>query len=644
MQSLSKLFVFILLFVSSLLCAQNNGQGKSSNGDFAIHKPIVLNDSSSLFKQEHLSHYNYESNYEYSDSATEIENSLSGFQNYLPRTTLGNVGLEINDSFYKQTNNIGFNYGKNVFADYFYTPQNIKFYNTRTPFTDLFYVAGTKKEGDFKMTFSYNIKKNWNVTIDFTRIRSEGIYSRQKTLNNYFAVSSNYKTNNNRYWLLFSTIYNGVKAEENGGIQYDTAIDATVNNDRKLVFVNLASAKRTVNNRTVFLKQYLNFGKHSNDTAMHNAIIPRSRLILTSKFDDYAFRYTDDYPLAGFYSNVNYDSVKTYDTTYFYKLSNELEWKRADDGQRRGLKDMIGFSIGAKNEIVRVKQHSIDTSFQNNIASAFLYNMYSNHQCWWRVGGRYVVTGYNKDDYNISGVIRKDDKYKLFSLTLNAYSKQYSPDFIYSQFQSNNFIWNNKFVQTNETGAGFNVFSKLMQLSIGADYKVFKNVLYFDNFATARQYTGTIPVIDGYAKKNFKVETHNRNSWNTDVVLRYQYVPDSLVIRLPQWVGDAAVYYETNLFKKAMFLQIGASVFYSSAYYANAYMPATGEFYLQSAKQYGNYPYIDVFLNVRIKTVRVFIKVDHLNSGWTGINYMLTPHYPMNDRLFKFGISWRFWD
>ena len=54
--------------------------------------------------------------------------------------------------------------------------------------------------------------------------------------------------------------------------------------------------------------------------------------------------------------------------------------------------------------------------------------------------------------------------------------------------------------------------------------------------------------------------------------------------------------------------------------------------------------FVDFFLNVKIKTVRVFIKADHLNSSMSGNNYMITPHYPANDRTFKLGISWRFWD
>ena len=73
-------------------------------------------------------------------------------------------------------------------------------------------------------------------------------------------------------------------------------------------------------------------------------------------------------------------------------------------------------------------------------------------------------------------------------------------------------------------------------------------------------------------------------------------------------------------------------------------MPATGQFYLQSQNKLGNYPFVDFFLNAKIKSVRVFVKVDHLNSGLMGNNYMITPHYPYNDRMYKIGISWRFWD
>jgi outer membrane receptor protein involved in Fe transport len=116
------------------------------------------------------------------------------------------------------------------------------------------------------------------------------------------------------------------------------------------------------------------------------------------------------------------------------------------------------------------------------------------------------------------------------------------------------------------------------------------------------------------------------------------------VIRLPEFILEHSLYYENDLLNKAMRLQIGASVYYISSYYADAYMPVTGQFFLQSEKKYGNYPFIDFFVAAKIKTVRIFVKVDHLNSGWDKNNYILTPNYPYPGRTFKLGVSWKFYD
>jgi len=146
-------------------------------------------------------------------------------------------------------------------------------------------------------------------------------------------------------------------------------------------------------------------------------------------------------------------------------------------------------------------------------------------------------------------------------------------------------------------------------------------------------------VFSAFLKKDFVLF-----NWHLNNKITYQDVPSGSVIRLPQLVLDEALYYERDLIGKVLRLQVGASVYYSTSYYADAYMPVTGEFYLQDRKKYGNYPFIDVFLCARVKTVRVFIKVDNLNAGWSGNNYILTPGYYYPGRTFKFGVSWKFYD
>lgn len=34
----------------------------------------------------------------------------------------------------------------------------------------------------------------------------------------------------------------------------------------------------------------------------------------------------------------------------------------------------------------------------------------------------------------------------------------------------------------------------------------------------------------------------------------------------------------------------------------------------------------------------------HVNSGMGNKEYFLTPHYPLNERIFRFGVSWNFFN
>jgi hypothetical protein len=73
-------------------------------------------------------------------------------------------------------------------------------------------------------------------------------------------------------------------------------------------------------------------------------------------------------------------------------------------------------------------------------------------------------------------------------------------------------------------------------------------------------------------------------------------------------------------------------------------MPATGRFYRQNKTLNGSYPYLNAFLNIKLKRTRAFIMFDHLNSGMMGYDYFMIPSNPMNIRMFKYGIAWTFYD
>ena len=91
--------------------------------------------------------------------------------------------------------------------------------------------------------------------------------------------------------------------------------------------------------------------------------------------------------------------------------------------------------------------------------------------------------------------------------------------------------------------------------------------------------------------------------------------------------------------------QLGADVRYFTEYYAPTYSPIIGQYAVQDATyrtKLGNYPWINAYVNFKLKGVRFYLAYTHVNSseGWS----FLVPHYPTNQRLLHFGISWSFFN
>jgi len=92
--------------------------------------------------------------------------------------------------------------------------------------------------------------------------------------------------------------------------------------------------------------------------------------------------------------------------------------------------------------------------------------------------------------------------------------------------------------------------------------------------------------------------------------------------------------------------QLGAEGIYYSSYKASSYMPATGSYYLQNELETGNYPYVNAFINLKLKRTRFFLSFEHVNQGlgFMSDNYRYVPGYQMPVRMFKYGIAWTFYN
>jgi hypothetical protein len=104
-------------------------------------------------------------------------------------------------------------------------------------------------------------------------------------------------------------------------------------------------------------------------------------------------------------------------------------------------------------------------------------------------------------------------------------------------------------------------------------------------------------------------------------------------------------YYEFWVVRDVLRVQVGFDGRFNTSYYAPSYNPALSAFFNQREVKVGNYPYIDVFVSAKWKRMRILLKYQHLNQNLFGNGeYFQVARYPLNPRMFKFGISWSFYD
>lgn len=582
-----------------------------------------------------------------------IDTTLYHFQIYTNRNNLGNNGLPNVLLTPPPLAEPGFNYSPDNLRPYRFTNERIHYYNTTVPYSRIFYVLGTKKEQYLETLHTQNVNRNLNFAAAFNRIRSDGFYQRQNTNHNTFNLSSNYTSTNERYALLSNIIYNSLNYAENGGIAHDTAFENGTEFNKSLMEVNFSSpsssAQQKFRQRSFYARQFINFGpkkdENPTDSVTIKKIVPKSSLSHSFFIEDNAHLYTDqETNESDFYSQSYYDTTGTKDSLYYRKMGNELRWNSFKQQKDSGSGSLAG-EIGLKHDYTVVRQYSYsnDTTRQkltdNNTGylslRGRLYNYGPEKKFLFDTDAKYVVKGYSEKSYEFGLTLKQllKNKSNYFQLRVNA--KSVAPDFFYRRYFSNHFTWRNQFDNTTMQSADLRFVSGKLSLEAGGSFHQYSNFIYLDHSALPRQFASTFNIVSGFVNKDFRIKKFTFSNR-----IRYQKKPDTTIVRLPELVTYQSLFFTLDLFKKALHTSFGIDVFYNSSYYANAYMPALGQFYLQNAKKTGNYPYFDFFFSMKIKTARIFLKYEHLNSGLMGNIYYAAPGYPMPDRAFKFGISW----
>ena len=263
--------------------------------------------------------------------------------------------------------------------------------------------------------------------------------------------------------------------------------------------------------------------------------------------------------------------------------------------------------------------------------------------------------------YNVNGEVGLVDKaigqfrvnanldlnFRLWKDTVNFYARGYVsntlPSFYMRHYHYNHYNWDNdnmdKEFRTRVEGE-LNISHWGTNLRAGVEN--IKNYTYFNQSALPEQNGGNIQVLSATLKQDFRLGV-----FHLDNEVTWQKTSNETVLPLPQLSLYHNFYILAKLAKKVLTVQLGADVRYFTKYNAPAYAPGVQQFHLQPTDdlvEIGGYPIVNVYANLHLKRTRIFAMMYHVNAGMGSANSFLVPHYPINPRLFKIGVSWNFYD
>ena len=529
---------------------------------------------------------------------TNLVEGLRGHYNYL-----GNLGSPRLSRLFFERHDAEPTIFMEPFSSFFIRPDEFNFTNSNVPFTNLsYYKAGNKVNGEerFKSYFSVNVNKQLAFGFNFDYLYGRGYYNNQNTSFFNAALFGSYIGDRYEATLLYSNNY--LKMNENGGItddRYITRPEEMAEGKKEYESQNIPTLLSKSANRNkdfyIFLTQRYKLGftrevaKAKDDTTSteKTEFVPVTSFIHTMKVERARHQFTSEDELYKIYPEayIQPGNKLVNDSTSYIGVKNTL-----------GIALLEGFNKYAKAGLTTFISHKL-SNYRLMDRDSVSVDKYSEHEVF--VGGELAKRQGKTLHYRAMGEVGILDK-------------------AIGQFRVN--------------------------ADLDLNFRLWKDTV---SFIARGSISNTLPAfyMRHYHSKYFYWD--NDNMFHLDNEVTWQKSSNTTVLPLPELSLYHNFYIQTTLAKKVLHVQLGADVRYFTKYYAPAYTPAIQQFHLQPEDdqvKIGGYPIINVYANLQLKRTRLFAMMYHVNQGMGNSNYFLSPHYPINPRLFKIGVSWNFYD
>lgn len=402
--------------------------------------------------------------------------------------------------------------------------------------------------------------------------------------------------------------------------------------------------------------------KEQADTAwMKTEYVPVTSFIHTLKFDNYKRIYQAYQSPTDFYAN-DYkvgpwggDSI--YDKTKYVHLSNTFAISLLEGFNKWAKAGLKAFATSELRHFSLPALDGTETSYtEHNVSIGGQLSKTAGKTLHYDVTAETWLVGEDAGQLKIDATA--DVNFPLWgdtvTLMARGFFKRTNPTFYYRHYHARHFWWDNdnldKILHSRIEGQ-FHYSKTKTTLRVAVDE--IQNYTYMamgyniaddkrtGNAIDVRQKGGSLSLITLALGQNFKLGPLN---WEN--MITYQKSTDNDVLPVP----DLNIY--TNLylrFKIARVLKcdFGADGRFFTKYYAPDYSPALGQYAVQTGDnrtKVGEYPVVNVYANFHLKQTRFFVMMSHVNAGSGSRDYFFTPHYPLNQRIFRFGVSWNFYN
>ena len=532
------------------------------------------------------------------------------------------------------------------YQDYFTNPNTIKYYQVRSPLTGARYVNGYERGQLFRIYHTQNINKNWNFALEYRRLNSLSFYINDQNKQSSFTFNTHYKNKKGSYEAWAYVASEKMDLQENGGILYDSIFTDNLETARTLLLTNLDRDQRVIYNRDLFLDHRLDFYKmFRKKRVVQDTLVdsleaqvpeeePKRSIILGHQFRYNRRAATYEGFTTDFYDNYFFENDGNYkDSIRSANLYNEAYLQTIlGDSSRFDLK------LGAFHQLLQYGNQYFNTNAQHLGFTAQLQGNYLEYFDL-NASAKYIFSGPFANDFELKGTLQ-GKLYKSIGAFAGYSIQNKHPELFQQLYISNNVLWNIAPgpILTNEPffGLQWGTSNYLRLKTFSAS-----NWVFFNNELKPEMANEIVAYQSLELRQDFMLWSwlHQDNRITYQIPLGgEQFLP------LPELVNRHALYFKFPLFKGALQVLMGAEGTYFSSFNSPSYSALTGQMYLANEYEIGNYIMLDAFAQFKVSKAVIFLKMQNLGQGLMPYNYWAAPHYPLNDRVFRVGVNWRFFN